>query len=176
MARVQAVKEPISFSEQKITTNNITVSIHTPSQGVNYTESMDRLGKNHQRPLTYREILSLLVSPNISALLSAGLSGKRFYLSGRGIQQNGDFEIDDNGNFNPSTPNSPKSRKARVWAGSQPPILFVLADPYDSRQFNLGATLPPSNLVSVVLGVPIGTPTNTALIPALAPLGTELRK
>ncbi|MHB1829889.1 MAG: hypothetical protein ACYCO0_00675 [Candidatus Micrarchaeaceae archaeon] len=168
MAKEKIVKEQISFTVQEIrVTGNVLLSVHTPSYGITYAESMAVLEKNHQRPLTDQEIFALLASPEIFASCFPGLSGKRLHLYGKGLKQHGDLEFDEYGRLKPSTKNTPKCKKARVWAGPEAPILYVLADPYDTRQYNLGATLPPSNLVSVVVGVPIDTPINTVLIPAL---------
>ena len=141
-------------SDTNVTVNpHIAPQVQQPllvfEQAADYPMSMELLAKNGLRPLTYREAFSR--SPE----LIVRLKDKWFWLSAEGIQKNGVFTFNANGELTELTGKEPLDQKVLVYPGNQPSVLNVHSD-YDARslgrRFNLDGD-PPSFMAPVVVGI-----------------------
>ena len=123
----------------------------------NHPDSMKLLSEAGLRPLSYREILSLLMEDE---QLKNALKGKQFWLAGKGIEKEGILTINEKGELREIAREEKPSaeRKVYVWSGDQPLSFKVYLDDFAAnvgRRFSLNAYLEPQGVAPVVAGVPI---------------------
>ncbi len=125
----------------------------------NHPDSMKLLSEAGLRPLSYQELLPLLMEDE---QLRNTLKGKRFWIAGQGMNKNGIFTIDEKGELVPLLQGFFKKKtsveqKVRVFSGNQP-LSFGVDSDYGAadlgRRFNLLADVVPQFVAPVVVGVP----------------------
>ena len=123
----------------------------------NHSESMKLLSEAGLRPLSYQELLPLLMKDE---QLRNTLKGKWFWIAGQGMYKRGMFTINKKGELREIAREEKPSaeRKVYVWSGDQPLSFVVYSDAvaaYDGRRFNLSAGYEPLLVAPVVVGVPV---------------------
>ena len=121
-----------------------------------HPDSMKLLSEAGLRPMTYQELLPLLMEDE---QLRNTLKGKQFWLAGQGIEKEGVFTINEKGELRDITKeeNPSAERKAHVQSGNQPLSFDVHPDDatYIGWRFYLGANTNPLYAAPVVVGVPV---------------------
>ena len=123
----------------------------------NHPESMKLLSEAGLRPMTYQELLPLLMKDE---QLRNALEGKQFWLACKGIEKEGILTINEKGELRDITKeeNPSAERKVRVWSGDQPLSFGVDSDDYAADfggRFFLVAYYGPQAVAPVVVGVPV---------------------
>ena len=123
-----------------------------------HPDSMKLLSEAGLRPMTYQELLPLLMEDE---QLRNTLKGKLFWIAGQGMNKNGIFTIDEKGELVPLPQGFFKKKtsveqKVRVFSGNQP-LSFGVDSDYGAadlgRRFNLLADVVPQFVAPVVVGV-----------------------
>lgn len=126
------------------------VAIRILEQGGDHARSMELLAKNNLKPLTYPDALSR------STELIERLKGEWFWMSGRGIEIDGTFTFNRNGELVELAGKETANRMIRVWKGSTPLSLYVCPDTdvrSYGRRFALSGDTFPQWAASVVVGI-----------------------
>lgn len=123
----------------------------------NHPTSMKLLSDSALRPLSYQEILPLLMKDEG---LRNALKGKWFWLAGEGTDNDGLFTVDDKGELKEIGKRDKLSleQKVRVWSGNQPLSFGVYSDDYAADfggRFVLYAVYGPHLVAPLVVGVPV---------------------
>ncbi len=131
-------------------------TLYVLQEKANHPKSMTLLSAAGLRPMTYQELLPLLMKDEA---LKNALKGKWFWLAGEGMEKAGIFTINEKGELREITKKEKLSveQKVRVWPGEQPLSFVVLSDADAAdcgRRFDLGASLGPQGVAPVVVGVP----------------------
>ena len=121
-----------------------------------HQDSMKLLSEAGLRPMTYQEILPLLMEDE---QLKNALKGKRFWIAGQSMKKEGVFTINEKGELRDITKeeNPSAEQKVRVWSGNQPLSFVVYSDDYAAffgGRFYLFANDGPRVVAPVVVGVP----------------------
>ena len=132
-------------------------TLHILEKRANHPESMKLLSEAGLRPMTYQEILSLLMEDE---QLKNALKGKGFWLAGQGMEKEGVFTISKKGEIRKIRWREKLSveRKAHVQSGNKPLSFIVYSDYYAAHfgwRFYLGANTDPLYVAPVVVGVPV---------------------
>ncbi len=136
-------------------------TLYILERGADHPTSMKLLSDSALRPLTYQELLPLLVKDKA---LKKVLMGERFWIAGQGMNKNGIFTIDEKGELVPLPQGFFKKKtsveqKVGVSQGNQPLSFAVVSVDYVAayygRRFYLGADFGPRYVAPVVVGVPI---------------------
>jgi hypothetical protein len=119
----------------------------------NHVTSMALLSSNDLRPITYQEVFVLPLKV-IKELAPC------FYLAGKGIEKDGVFTYDINGDL-VDLPwyQTPVDMRVKVWPGNEPLSLLILDDDssvFNKHRFVIDGTLSSSRNKAAVVGVKIG--------------------
>ncbi len=131
-------------------------TLHILEKRANHPESLKLLSEAGLRPMTYQEILPLLMEDE---QLKNALKERWFWIAGQGMKKEGVFTINEKGELRDITKeeNPSAEQNVRVWSGNQPLSFFVYSDYYAAyvgKCFDLDASLRPQYVAPVVVGVP----------------------
>ncbi len=132
-------------------------TLHILEKRANHPESMKLLSEAGLRPMTYQELLLLLMEDE---QLKNALKGKHFWLAGQGIEKEGVFTINEKGELREIAREERLSaeRKVNVCKGNRPLSFGVYSDyvaPGIGWRFFLYADYEPQIAAPVVVGVPV---------------------
>ena len=130
-------------------------TLHVLNESANHSKSMNLLDEAGLMPFERQEILPLLMK---DAGLKNTLTGKWFYLAGKGLNENGIYTVDDKGELVKITDEKLSiEMRVRAWKGSNPLSLGVYSDDVAAgcgRRFDLNANGVPDFVAPVVVGKP----------------------
>lgn len=131
-------------------------TIYVLQKKANHPKSMKLLSDAGLRPMTYQELLPLLMKDE---QLKNALKGKWFWLAGQGMEKEGIFTINEKGELREITKKEKLSveQKVRAFLGEQPLSFDVDWDDYAASlgwRFYLYADLGPQGVAPVVVGMP----------------------
>ena len=151
------------FGDFKSVSGSTGKTLYVLQEEADYFRSMELLSNATLRPVTYQELLPLLMNDEYLPLqmndLMNLLKEKWFWLAGDGMDKSGRFTIDDKGKLREITEKEKLSEEWKVyaWPGKQRLMLHIDSDDFAAdrgQRYHLGAHLMPQEVAPVVVGVP----------------------